>query len=172
MLNGPLDETIGTVLLSAADTASSEEAAKFLVHLGYRIAEGTSVPDLVVQITGAAELAPPEVATQGEYPPPMVVFGPPGAGEWRKRALEQGAFACMSLDAPIEERASLLAAASRYREAQKQVRTVREESNEIITHLLTTYGEETERHHTAVEERKEAQASLDRIQRRIIRSIL
>jgi hypothetical protein len=62
-----------------------------------------------------------------EYPPPVVVFGPPH-GEWRRIALEGGVFALLSLDAPEEERASLVFAAYRFRVAQKEIRLIRQES--------------------------------------------
>ncbi|MCP5113957.1 MAG: hypothetical protein GY953_24250, partial [bacterium] len=82
------------------------------------------------------------------------------------------AFACLSWEAPREERASLLAAASRFRAAQREIQIVRRESDYVLTRLLTSYGEEAEKLRGAIEDREAIKEDLERIRSRILRSIL
>ena len=174
--NNGTEEPLGRVLLQAADPDRRRQTSEFLEHLGYVVADDDAPnhgTDIIVVSTSSSPgpVIPPE-ALAGDYAPPLIVFGPVGGKEWRRWAIESGAFACLSWEAPFEERVGLLSAASRYREAQKEIQVIREESNSLITRLLQTYGEEAEKVHIAVDERRKTQDALDRIRKRIIRSIL
>ncbi|MCP5114359.1 MAG: hypothetical protein GY953_26310, partial [bacterium] len=135
------EDSVGGILLIGHDSSGGRQTAKFLEQLGYKVLG--EVPDnaeveMVVIAAGASlDAQAPLEAGQGEYPPPLVVFGPANGEAWRREALEAGAFACLSWEAPREERASLLAAASRFRAAQREIQIVRRESDYVLTRLLT-----------------------------------
>ena len=169
-------DPIGGVLLIASDSVQRSQTGEFLQQLGYAVMdeppEGSELEIVVIAAGSALDVESPIAASKGEYPPPLVVFGPANSGTWRKEALEVGAFACLSWEAPVEERASVLAAASRFRASQREIQIIRRESEFLTTQLLQTYGEEAQKLQMAVEEREETKEDLERIRKRILRSIL
>lgn len=170
------DEPVGRVLLLASDPGRRGQISQFLEQLGYVVMdaapEASQLESIVIAVGASLETEAPIEASQGDYPPPMIVFGPANGDNWRKKALAAGAFACLSWEAPVEERASILAAASRFRAAQREIQIIREESNLLTTGLLQSYGEEAQKLQMAIEEREETREDLERIRKRILRSIL
>jgi hypothetical protein len=136
-------------------------------------AQPAPAPDVILVVAGSEPLEAALCRAEGPEPlAPVLVFGPAAAGEWRRTALEAGAFACLSVEAPAEEVAALLLAAGRYRAAQLELELLRRESDVLFTNLLEAYGEGAVELRAAVEERQRYQDELERIKSRIIRFIL
>ena len=172
-LNG---RPLGKVELIASDAGQRRGAADLVERLGYvLIEEGSGVGDVVLLVARNDEAVAAYFSklSRGDYPVPVIVFGPSRTdGDWRRVALENGAFACLAFDAAVEERACVLMAASRFRAAQMEVEMLRRESDLLCTRLLTHYGEETQKLRAAQKERREAQEALESIKNRILRSVL
>jgi hypothetical protein len=165
----------GIVCLKAPEKTLRRQMAGFLRQLGYRLGSSAHEEvDLVIVVV--AEGQSPATGLDGvdssEFPVPVLVFGPAENRWWRKAALEAGAFACLSLEAPVEEKASLIFAASRYRAAQIEIQVLRRESDVLFTNLLRSYGEEAEKLKSALQERKQYQEELELIKNRILQFIL
>ncbi len=163
-------------LLRAAEERSLAGITAVLAELGYdpcSPGESLSAPDLIIVVAGCEPLDPETCRATGfQPPPPVVVFGPAALGQWRRAALQAGAFACLSLEAPVEEKTALLLAAGRYRSAQLELELLRRESDVLFTNLLEACGEGAVELKAAVEERRRYQDELERIKNRIIRFIL
>lgn len=156
-----------------------------LEHLRYSVvepadfaAEGKAAdgdPDLVVIVIDGDEADVPLLIRQAavfESRPPVLVFGPDKARKWRRAALRAGVFACLSLEAAFEERISLVAAATRYHAAQKEIRMLRRETDIVVQGLLESYGIEAENLRKVRREAQQARESLEAVQMRIIKSML
>lgn len=176
-------QPLAKVLLRAADPDQERCAEEFLRRLGYSFvtsppsfADLNGSPDIILLIAGSGVETITDYFSKRpslEYPPPVVVFGASElGGEWRKAALDNGAFACLSIEAPVEERACAVVAASRFRAAQMEIKMLRRESDLLCTRLLTSYGEEVQKLRAAQKERREVQEALESIKNRILRSIL
>ncbi|MCW5980210.1 MAG: hypothetical protein KIT09_19155 [Bryobacteraceae bacterium] len=168
---------LGRVFLQAADPDARRRAEDFLTRLGCVVCggepAGRETPDVIVIVASDGGEAISNHFPNEEYPPPVVVFGAPnGDAPWRRAALEKGAFACLPLDAPPEERACAVLAARRFRAAQIEIMTLRRESDRLCTGLLTSYGEEAMKLRDAQKERQEVQEALDAIRARILRYML
>jgi DNA-binding NtrC family response regulator len=129
--------------------------------------------DLIV--IGLAEGEPPPAArmhelSEGEYPPPIVVFGSGGAKGWQRVSMENGAFACLSLSAPTEEQSAVLSAALRYRAAQKENQLLRDESNRILTDVLQSFGTAQDRLKRQHQHSEGVRKTLAELQARIVRA--
>jgi hypothetical protein len=159
------------VQLVTDDSSQRTLLVDFLARMGCDPVNAGAEADIVVVLAGAELEQTLSSIPDAEYSPPVLVFGPP-AGEWRRVALESGAFALQSLDAPEEERASLVFAAYRFRVAQQEIRMIRQESELVCEGLLRSYGEEAQKLRGAVRERREVEETLERIRNRIIKSIL
>ena len=190
-MNGSADSGIlipsrpaSTVLLVAGDSKQRSEWFALLRAMGYTVvpdedttrggAGGIAVPiDLIVL------LAPADVALavklirempQGENAPPLVVFGAASGAKWPKRALQAGAFAYLHLDAPAEEQAGLLAAASRFRQMQVKIQLLLEESERMCSDLVGSFGQNSEKLHQTIEEARKAQQALQGMQAKIVKA--
>lgn len=183
LASGATHEPAGQVLLRAGTPLNRKRTEEFLIHLGYAVldqagpgeAGAAGQPDVIVVLadgegSSIARFIPQAVAE--EPPPPVIVFGPAGGGDWRTRALKAGAFACLSLEAPAEERAGLLAAASRYRAALVEIRTLRQEANTLCTNLLKSFGDEASKLKIAVKQRQEIQKAIQDLRNRLVKEFV
>ena len=176
--SGATQEPDSQVLLRAGSPLNRKQTEEFLRRLGYAVLDQTGPeeagaagqPDVIVGLADGegvsiAQFIPQALAE--ESPPPVIVFGPVGGRDWRTRALEAGAFACLSLEAPVEERAGLLAAATRDRAAQLEIRTLRQEANTLCTNLLKSFGDEAGKLRIAVQERQEIQKAIEDLRNKL-----
>jgi len=170
--------TAGGALLVSAGAAHRRTLADLLRKVGYSLLDaaefGDARPDLIVVVAESdgddftRYLAAGDMRTS----PPAIVFGPAKAKQWRKTALQAGAFACLSLQAPVEEKIGLLAAAGRYRAAQREIEMLRKEADIVIQGLLESFGAEAEKLQNVVQEAENVRETLEDVQNRIIRSML
>lgn len=114
----------------------------------------------------------PGLRQEGSYSPPVVVFGPPRGKKWRRAALGAGAFACLSGNAPRDDKIGMVAAASRYRASQLENQFIRQETDIVVQGLLESFGSEAQKVKRVVKEAENVRESLEEVQNRIIRSML
>jgi DNA-binding NarL/FixJ family response regulator len=104
--------------------------------------------------------------------PPVVVLGAPAGPTWRRRALECGAFVCVSREAPAEELQSILSAAIRYRALVRDNNLLRVECERICMGLLQSYADVATNLKDTTEEVEILQRNLHDIRNRIIRAFV
>lgn len=104
--------------------------------------------------------------------PPVVVLGSPTGPTWRRRALEAGAFVCVSREAPHEELQSIVWAAIRYRALVKDNNLLRVECERICMGLLQSYADVATNLKDTTEEVETLQRNLHDIRDRIIRAFV
>lgn len=169
------------VLVVGAKQGAVSDARALLEDAGYRILEETgkkrssSEPTVVLLLL---DHDTPDIDALdrfvggGEYPAPVVVVGPGRGKKWRRAALQAGAFACLSGNAPREDRIGIVAAANRYRALQLEIQIIRRESDIVMQGLLESFGSEAVRLKSVMSEAESVRASLEDVQTRIIRSML
>jgi DNA-binding NarL/FixJ family response regulator len=104
--------------------------------------------------------------------PPIVVLGAPSGPTWRGRALQAGAFVCVSREAPAEELQSIVSAAIRYRALVKDNTLLRVECERICMGLLQSYADVATNLKDTTEEVEALQRKLHEIRNRIIRAFV
>lgn len=170
----------GRVLLIAHRSRPQHQARALLVDAGFEVltdegsGNGQPLDVILVQAEGEEfhfdRLAALDGA--GDYPPPIVVFGPERGRKWRRLSLEAGAFGCLSNSARRDDKLGLIGAACRFRALQREIELIRSEADIVMQELLTTYGSEAQKLQKVVREAKSVKESLQDVQNRIIRSML
>lgn len=174
------------VLLLVSDPALRAEWVGLLHALGYTVVEdGTSGQgngggsrlhaDLILLVAPSDDEVSVEFIremSQGEYPPPVVVFGSSTQEKLAKSALQAGAFAYLSLGTTHVERGGVLAAAVRYREAQTQIQMLLREAERVCSDLLGSFGHTSEKLQQTVQEVHRAQKALQGVQVKIIKAFV
>ncbi len=174
----------GHAWLQAARAADRRKLGGLLEHLRFSVLDPaafpagekvTPEPDVVIVVVDGDEADVELLAGRVpafESSPPIVVFGPARARTWRKSALRAGVFACLSLESPVEERISVIIAASRFQAVQKEIQLLRRETDLVVQGLLESYGAEAEQLRQVVAEAQRARASLEAVRKQIIKSML
>lgn len=174
------------VLLLVNDPALRAEWVGLLHALGYTVVEdGTAgqgsrggaplQTDLILLLAPNDDELSAEFIremSQGEYPPPVVVFGSPTQEHLAKSALQAGAFAYLSLGTSRVEKGGVLAAAVRYREAQMQIQMLLQEAERVCSDLLGSFGHTSEKLQQTVQEVHKAQKALQGVQVKIIKAFV
>jgi DNA-binding NarL/FixJ family response regulator len=104
--------------------------------------------------------------------PPVVVLGSASGPTWRRRALEAGAFVCVSRETPAEELRSIVSAAIRYRALVKDNNLLRVECERICMGLLQSYADVATNLKDTTEEVEVLQRNLHDIRNQIIRAFV
>ena len=174
------------VLLMVADPALRAEWVGLLHTLGYTVVEDSTSgegssggaplhTDLILLLAPSDDELSAEFIremSQGEYPPPVVVFGSATQENLAKSALQAGAFAYLSLGATGVEKGGLLAAAVRYREAQMQIQMLLQEAERVCADLLGSFGYTSEKLQQTVQDVHKAQKALQGVQVKIIKAFV
>jgi len=169
------------ILLISSQAKAGEAAQRTFTDAGYTVTNAVPARDKTLSCEVVVVLLdhdhPEPGALDGlrrneEYPPPIVVFGPPRGKKWRRDALDAGAFACLSGNAPRADQAGLVSAASRYRAAQMENQLIRRETDIVVQGLLESFGSEAQKLQKVVREAKGVRESLDEVQKRIILKML
>jgi DNA-binding NtrC family response regulator len=194
-MNGAVDGSIDSgmqissgksanVRLVCSDADLESEWYALLRAMGYAVlrdavpqrsdaAKDTTPIDLILLLSPTDEAATVDLitqTTQGEQTPPVVVFGKPSGVKWPKRAIQAGAFGYLPMDAKLEQQAGLLAAAVRFREMQKQVQLLVNESERLCGELVGSYGQTSEKLAGTMEEVQKAKQALQDVQAKIIKA--
>jgi len=178
--------TTGKVFLRVGDPALRLEWVHLLQSLDLTVIEdgclepgnAREVPlqtDLIVLVLPGDEGLLTELlraTSQEEYPPPVLVFGSSTQDQLAKRALQAGAFTFLSVSATPVEKGSVLAAAVRYRAAQRQIQLLLRESELICSGLLGSFGHSSEKLQQAVQEAQMVQQTLKGVQAKITKAFL
>ena len=169
------------VLLIGTREGPKHESREILEEAGYKVIDGAARrrsgvdPTVVLMLLDHEGFKPEDITgldNDPEYPVPVVVVGPARGKQWRRDALQAGAFACLSGKAPREDQIGIVAAANRYRALQLEIKIIRREAEIVMHGLLETYGAEAVRLKSVMNEAEKVRESLEDVQNRIIRSLI